>query len=348
MAALILHIFDADFTRQGMIENYVSCVWQEDYYGSGDFLLVCADTPNNVQLLQQWRYVYAKGKRTAMIIRYIRRESADRQIIVQGYTAKRRIAQRIVLGTQQVSGAVEASMYALVNNNIRGLTIKTAPPVNLPGAFATQFTGTNLLDALERLGRESEIGHYVVFDYQNKQHVFTAYKGIDRTIGKPDSFGFFSEEFGNLKNLSLVDDTRMFYNVAHVAGGGEGVERVWVEVGDAAGDERFEMFVDARDIQREEGQSEAQYLQLLAARGIERLNAHNRINPFIAEIEPSGFGVIFDLGDEVTCQSIRYGVRIDTRILHYAEIRENSKTTLKLTLGEPEITSLQVVRSWLN
>ena len=349
---MILHVFNTELERIGILDNYLSVAWEEDYHGRGNFLLVCVDSPQNIALLQQGWYIYRTEKETAMIIRYVKYESAVNQITIRGYTTNDLLKQRIVYPTKNIYN-VENGMYSIVSDNRRGLPSHVnAPATGIAGTFEKQFTGDEVTEALSVLGKESQIGYYTKFDHRNKQHVFTVYQGKDRTIGKPDSFGFFSTEYGNLANTIIVDDMSIFKNVAYVGGAGEGAARKWVIIGDATGLDRFEMHVDARDIQPDEESGETvespAYIQRLTARGIQKINEQIRVKTFIAEVDPAGFGKDFYLGDIVSCKSIKYGVQINTRILHYAEVREGGKTKLSLTLGEPEITTLQEVKTWLN
>ena len=357
--ALILHIFDTDFVRQGMISNYVSLEWTEDYYGRGSFLLVCVDDAENIKLLQQGRYVAQKDLDTAMVIRQVKYDTLAHQIVVRGFTTLDIIGeQRIIYRTIKVTN-VEAGMRQIISDNMRGLPYQTIAPLQgIPDVFETQFTGDKCIEACTSLGQESHIGFKNVFDHRNGRHIFTPYKGTDyswgNVAGNPPRV--FSAEFKNLENMIIIDDMSIFKNVAYVAGAGEGEARIWVEVGTAMGLDRFELFVDARDLQPDEDDKglidietglpapSPEYEKVLIARGIKKLNEHIRVKTFIGEISQAGFGIEFGLGDVISCKSDKYGVRLDSRILQYSRVRENNITKLVLTMGEPQITLLQAVR----
>lgn len=357
---MTLHIFDTDFVRRGIISSYLSIQWSEDYYDRGDFTLICVDSAENIALLKQGYYVYRSDKQTAMIIRHIKYISADNQIIVKGYTTLDLIKERIIYKTQSVYN-VESGMISLINQNTQGNRIierfTTAPIKGFTEIFDTQFTGTNLLEALTQLGTESEIGFYMLFDHKNKQHVFTPYKGVNRIAGQREIRPIiFSADLRNLNNVTITDDISFYRNVAYVAGGGENEERRWVIVNDQefSGMDRFELYVDARDLQQttyEDGEeiiySDAEYVQILTARGIKKLNEYLKIETFVAEVNPIGFGSDYYLGDVVSCKSDKYGVRFNTRILAYSEQSEGGLYKLSLTMGNPELTTYEVVKTWL-
>jgi hypothetical protein len=364
----MLYIFDRDFNMLGGIDNFLSLQWTEEYQGQGSFELVCADgesasASEYIRLLQQGRYIFNKDKNTAMVIRYLNFNSKEREITVRGYTTLNLLEQRVVYPMQKLNNT-EQGMYELVevaNSNEREIPHLTTRRLlsGLEGftyARETQITGTNLLEALSNLGVDSGLGFFMRFDFKGKMHVFEVYEGVDRTYGNETAQPFvFSTEYRNLLNVIAVDDMSIFRNVAYVGGGGEGAARKFVEVGDAEGIERFELFVDARDLQQEylndNGDTvtltDVEYEENLTSRGVQKLNEHIRAESFNGNVDPFRFGVDYNLGDKITCESKHYGKRINARITSYTEITEKNKTMLSLTLGEPEITILQEIKTWL-
>lgn len=337
--AELLHVFTPDFERLGLLDTYISLVWEEEYQGRGALMIVCSDIPENIRLLQEGNMLWQRGKQTAMIIKYVKKESADSLITVHGYTALNYLNQRIIYPTLTIYN-VETGMRNAVSQHLRAFPrIAVAASKGFPEIFDTQFTGDEVLDALKVLGVESEIGYQMEFDYDNALHVFSPYKGRDLTIG--DDLMLFKEEFGSLQGMTIVDDNTIFKNVAYVAGAGEGAARKVIIVGTATGRNRYEMFVDAKDLQPDEEKGETAespaYIQLLTARGIEKLNQQIRVQTFIAAVDYSGFRTLFDLGDIVTCSSTKYGVTLNTRITGFKEVTERNMTTLSLTFGNPEI-----------
>lgn len=363
---MILHIFDQQFNLIGMLDNYISLIWTEDYYNRGSFTLVCVDNKENIDLLQMNYYIYQPGKNTAMVIRYLKYESEVSRIEANGYTTLDLLSRRIVFPVQTVYN-VETGMYALVERLLKGSesdrNIGNFTTARITGGLQgytytheTQFTGTDLLEALTTLGEESGLGFYMAFDWRNKRHVFTVYQGKDRTFGqKENTPAIFSAEFVNLKSMIIIDDMSIFKNVAYVAGAGEGIARKYVVVGNAEGLDRYELYVDARDLQQEYTDdngnevslTDAQYVTLLSSRGLQKLNEHLRAKSFNGEVDAFDFGKEYYLGDKISAKSTQYNSRIDARIMQYTEVTENNQTKLSVSLGIPEITLLQEVKTWL-
>lgn len=338
-----LFVFNNNFVRIGILDNYISLTWEEYYQDIGKILLVANDTEHNIRLLRQGNILYQPGKDTAMRIAYAKYDSRANQVTVHGFAAMDFLTQRIVDGTENIYNA-ERSMYNIVGNNLRGLPdIALADAENMLEIFDTQYTGGSVPDALNKIAVETGLGYKMLFDYRNKRHLFKVYRGEERMTGQREPAPvIFSDEFGNLANMTITDDMSVFKNVAYVAGAGEGEGRKIVVVGAAEGLERYELWVDARDIQPDEEAGETvdseSYIQKLITRGIERLNEHIHVKTFQAEVDANDFRTKYNLGDIVTCKSTRYGVQINTRIMHYKEITEQNITKLTLTLGNPEIT----------
>lgn len=358
---MILHIFDRNYKFIGFIDNFISLTWKEQYQNVGALTLFCNDSVKNIKYLQQGYFVWQKGKRTAMIIRYVKPVEGESQIEVRGYTSLWLLSQRTIYPTQTIYN-IETGMYNLVKHSFTSSSARKV--TDLDYAFAkgftyvldTQYTLIDLMEAENALAVESGLGFYMQFDYENKKNIFTVYEGLNRTYGngvnKP---AMFSTEFGNLQNTIIIDDMTIFKNVAIVAGAGEGVARIVIEVGTATGWDRYELPVDARDLQQEYTDDNgnevsltlAQYKIILQARGIKKLNEHVHALSFSGEVNTQDFGEKYYLGDIVSCKSDRYNMRIDSRVTEYEEVTENNITKLKLTFGEPAITLLKEVKSWL-
>lgn len=92
--------------------------------------------------------------------------------------------------------------------------------------------------------------------------VFEQYVPVDHTIGNTDDNDpvVFDTDLNNVENLMYELDATKVKNVAIVAGEDKGEDRKVLEVGDAeqSGLQRIELYVDARDLQKQEA-NELQY-----------------------------------------------------------------------------------------
>lgn len=344
-----LWIFDQDFNKMGLVSTYRSLVWEEAYQNRGVFTLVVNDTQENINLLLIDRIIYMTDKKTAMVIKYRKFISENQTIEIRGFTTLDFIDQRGLLGTTLINNA-EQGMRQTLSNNLRGFpSITQSETKGYTETIGAQYSNTLLLPMFSEISVQAELGIRMLFDHENKRHVFDVYKGIDRTFEQSTNPPvMFSEQWGNLAGTIIVDDRSLFKNVAYVFGAGEGEDREMVEVGTAQGKDRYELFVDARDLQHTAGQTITQYRDILYARGITTLNGYIQRASFQAEVDSLDFGVKYDLGDRITCKSQRYGIQLNTRILQFKQQIENNISKTYLTLGQPEITALGELKLWLS
>ena len=351
-----LWVYDQDFVLKGGISSYKYLSWQEEYQNRGVFTLITGDTTKNVAMLQEEFFVYMKGKKTAMVIKYREFDSKTSSITVSGYTTLELIDKRFLLGTFNFTNA-ETGMRTIWTNNLRSLPdIRLGDLKGFTETVDSQYTNKLFLEIFPEVCATSGLGIRMLFDYVNKRHVLDIYKGVNRSINQTTNTpATFSDEWGSLGDVTIIDDKSVFKNVAYVFGQGEGTARMYVIVGTATGRNRFELPIDARDLQwqddpsAENYQTQAQYLNTLRARGIAKLNEHNQLVSFKSEITAlKDFGVKYDLGDIVTCSSQRYQMQLTTRITGFEHRIEKNVSKIYLILGEPTITAIGEMRLWLS
>jgi hypothetical protein len=138
-----------------------------------------------------------------------------------------------------------------------------------------------LSDEVIEISELSGLGWNITLDYVNKNWVFDVTKGRDltasQTVNPPI---IFSPQFDSLRSMEYATSDLNYRSTAYVAGSGEGVARRVITVGgESTGMNRYEVFVDARDIQDTEDVDgvetpipEAIVLASLQARGSQKLS----------------------------------------------------------------------------
>ena len=176
---------------------------------------------------------------------------------------------------------------------------------------------------------------------------FDVYKGLDRTAGQSvNPPAIFSREFENILEQEYTDSLHNYRNIALVAGEGEGTERELTSIGQGVGLDRYELFVDARDLQKEDRAIE-EYIGLLEDRGNTKLAEYKEIKTFDSKINLRSnliYKEDFDLGDIVTCTSKKWGVTIDTRITEIEEVYEEDGFNVNVTFGNEIPTLIDVIK----
>ena len=331
-----LHVFDDTFTYIGRVEDWLNMTWTEEYQGEGKFSLVTYDTDKYAQLLRHGYYFYRKDRPAAMMAVKVERDTEKNTITVGGYTALHYLNRRVIRSQRSYTN-VEAAVYDLITSEQRSLPyITCAESKGLTGEYECEIEGEEMLSAVLSVVQESDYGIRANFDYKNKRNVIEVYDGADKTYNSTDGGTVFSQEFGNLRNLKVIEDDDLYKNVAYVTGAANDDPRTiyYQYVAPYAGGESTwrEMLVDGENQGADESNDEWKKRQKRI--GQKALQEHNNALSFEVDMPPDAFGKKYDLGDKVTCKSKRYGLQFDTRITEYKYTYKNGVENVQITLGE--------------
>lgn len=328
---MILYILDPQYKRIGLCENYKSIIWTPRYFEPGDFELYAPASPELLELLSRDNLIQREDDTEhAMLVESVQlttnAEDGD-FVIARGRCLKSILARRIVWSQTNLAGTVAGGISRLLAENvispsdtrrrIDGFSIGAMSGGT--GALSVQFTGDNLLEAVVSICRTYGLG----FDVKTGTNgpVFELYRGKDRSLNQSVlPRVIFSPEYDNLIDSSYTEDATEYRNVARVGGEGEGTARRFAEAGDedAAGMERREAFIDARDVSSNDGEVPAEeYTALLEERGTSALKEFETTVSFEGSIQTGGGyrpGIDYNLGDIVEVIN-DYGIEERARIV---------------------------------
>ena len=350
-----------------IVEGAESKVWKKSFSGAGEFEIYTADTPENIELLQTNRYVVRQDDDMVGIIEKVNAQTDDDgrdMLLVSGRCAKALFARRIINKQQTFSGTVWNRMYWMLRNHAvnpsdpnRAIPNTAIADVDnaIKGLSAqTQHTGTNLMTAVCDLVSSNNLGWTV--PVVDGKFTATLISGVDRTVDQMEREPvIFADEYDNLISSEYLRDLTGYANVAVIAGEGEGSARIWAGVdatgkasGTYAGLNRYEMYVDARDLQKKVTDSTgkettltaAQYTAQLQARGLEKLSEAAKTETFEGDVD---FGAYtyrtdYDVGDLGTVRD-KHGITANTRITAVEEIEDGDGYTVTPTFSDFVITS---------
>lgn len=337
----------------GIIENPTSAIWVPRYQKPGDFELYLPASVEMLALLADDFIITRDDKPEAMIVEHIElitNAEEGNYILVSGRSAGSIIGRRIVQEQTVLTGRVDAAVHRLIRENAispadpaRALPLTMrAPDVSTVTARA-QYTGTNLLEAVEEICKAHGLGFRCVADATEEGIAlrFELLRGLDRSEGQEENSPvIFSAEYENLLSSSYVMDTMNYKNVAIVAGEGEGKARKRATYGSASGMARREIFVDARDLSTNDGEiSDDDYTAQLMARGAEKVAEHALSEAFDGVMDTGNtytLGVDYTLGDIVTVEN-EYGIRKNVRISAIKEIWDAEGYTVEPIFENVEV-----------
>ncbi|MEO7904647.1 MAG: hypothetical protein ABIR91_02535, partial [Candidatus Saccharimonadales bacterium] len=351
----MIRIFDQDFNFITEIDSYQSLIWQSRFHKVGEFQISVNQHLENVGELTEGRIV-TSGKK-AGIIAHVEETTAESGkgedlLLVRGYDLKGLLMKRITMppvgqSYDSLTANAETIMKGYVNRNaittaldrvIPNLTVK---PNEFRGEtlfYQTRFKP--LVDDLEKLSLASGLGWDVTFD---NGYIFDVVEGKDlTTLQNVNPPVIFSADFDNVKEQRLVESTLDYKNVGIVAGQGEGAEREVVTVGSAAGLERNEVFIDARDVENNAN---------LPSRGQQKLTEYAKVEAFETSILTYGpfvYGKDWDLGDIVTVQNSKKTRTAHVRVVEVVETTEPEGFRLDAVFGQPMLTIIDKVKRELD
>ena len=323
---------ETTLARLGNIDVWVSVYWDEPYNTEGSFSLEVRPTPENLALLREGRWVVRTDAAVKIPMRICHRsnENEDANLVVTGYPATWIYTKRV--STSAVKNeAAEAAMLALAKAAAPWPKLEVAEPKGFDTKFKNQTSGAALFDYFKTVGAACDLGFRVILSGKNstKNLVFEVF----RPTADPNNR--FSTKWGSLREASWAFGDGSYANVALVLGAGEGSSRamVWVGDTDAAGAERREMIIDARDVQPEDSETNtsASYLKRLADRGASKLLEQLRTGSIEMTLDADGL----EPGDVCFCSLPDLGYKATVRVADIIIQSQTDGTTRTARLGTP-------------
>lgn len=337
---MVVYVHNPQLERIGVIDTQSSIIWTNRYYSPGDFELYLSATTDNLELLKMGNIVVRDGyEDNAMVIEKIIIDTDAENgnyITVSGRCLKSLLYRRIIWQQTSLTGYLESCISRILEENavapedsdraIPGL--KNGNTLESGASISTQATGDNLGETIEAMCQNAGIGWDIQLDLDRKGYTFILYRGVDRSYDQHEvPYVVFSNEFENLLKTTYTFDKTKFGNVAEVAGEGEGTDRKVVTLGDAKGLDRYEVYVDARDVSSNNGETPiADYNEQLIQRGQEKLAEADYTENFEGEVSYGytyEFGKDYFLGDIVEVVN-EYGMAASTRILEIIQSEDES------------------------
>lgn len=354
-----LFIYNQALICIGVIDTFETLIWRRRFFTADDFELYIPLNLENLSLLKEGNIVVHRretGSLNGVIhtITLTTDSSGKDSITVKGMSLLGYLKYRINWGIINFKGSPVDLMREMVTKNaISPQDEKRIIPnlilgsqLNCADIIIYQNSYGNILEELEAIGKTTGLGCTVVFDGSERKLTFEVVQGIDRSIVQSEyPRVIFSREYDNVLSQEYLQSTKDFKNTFLIAGEGEGDNRLLVSYGDDIGLDRFELFVDARDLQQEvDGKSltSEEYKQTLLQRGHEKLSEYVKLNTFESQIDTNSNYVYqkdYDLGDIVSVIDRNWGITLNARITEVEEVYEDGKFEVTPTFGH-QIPSL--------
>ena len=323
-----LNLYDKDLNRIAIIgDRFISCMWSEGYNTTQSFTLELQGTAEYKRKVKPDLYVGRDDRKTLMVIKTV--QAKDGKIVASGKQATRCLDDVPFVGTIEAGVALGQSIKDAYDASGKFGGVEFAEP-SLDTVSAHQISNKSFLELCEKSCQDTDVGFRVVRSADGIRVEFY------QPVADPNLV--FSQTFGNLTIDSILLSTENLKNHAIVLGGGEGSERWQVEVDQSDGAQKRSLIVDARDLQREEEETDEAYSARLTARGVEKLLEKQGTWECAFTPLARDFGIRYDLGDILTVLMPDYGVRLQARVARFTQKAQNNKTTTSIEVGTITIT----------
>jgi hypothetical protein len=258
MAIGDIYVLDKNLDIVYVIDTYKSCIWSNRYVELGDCEVYLPATSDLLSVLVKDYYLMRLNDDMVCRINKIQldtdAENGD-YLIVTGKDTKALCDQRIICDTMTCNGTLEAFIRQMVTSSMinasataRNMLKPNGSPLLALGTAAgftevssEQVTYKNLGEKIREYCTKYGWGYKMI---PNKSTLnLILYKGVDRSNNV-----IFSDDYENLDATTYIQDDTNMGNVALVGGEGEGSARSKDVSGYAESSDRYEIFVDAKDI----------------------------------------------------------------------------------------------------
>ena len=313
-----VNIYDTELNRVLFLDNtFISLLWKPHYNKMGNFSLEVAETDINKSSIKTDYYISISDDDNLMVIKTI--ETKNNKIVATGFSATRVLHDIAFIGTIEAGANVPSaikSAYAAT----KGFPLVNIPDSDLDVVYSQQISNKSIGELCEIMCSATDLGFKAVKNGKNIDIVFYQPKENPNLV--------FAEKYGNIKNSSLLISTNAYKNYAIVLGQGEGEQRLKVFVDIRANNEeqKREIIIDAKDLQKAEDETQEQYIKRLEARGIEKLlgqQIKKDVN-FLPYITQNGV-----IGEIITVLLENFDIKLKTRIISM-QIKEQNNSMQKI------------------
>ena len=332
-----IYVLDTDFTAIYLLDKYESLLWTDRYYSCGSFEIYTPVTKEILDNVKPNYYLWFKQSEKMMIVEDFTIETNfedGNHIKIVGRSLESILDRRIVWKETTITGTLQNGIKKIINENIISPTTATGGNDRKITNFVfkdstdtrvtalkvdNQYTGDNILDIVEDLCQSNKLGYRVTLDEFNR-FVFELYMGTDRSYNQSTvPQVVFKPSFGNMLNSNYVENNSVYKNVALVAGEGEGTSRDTRVVGSGTGINRREMYVDARDVRREDSETVKDYNKALDQRGTKNLKdakIHKEFDGKLDVTQSYVYGKDFFIGDTLQIAN-EYGIESPSMVTEF-------------------------------
>ncbi len=305
-------------------DSFSSLLWDVEYYQCGSFEVYIAATPQNVEIFQLGRIVGRDDDSEHFgIIESVKIETDAEDgdyLTVSGRFLTCLLERRIIYPSFSANDIYENIVRSVLSRNAISVGIRNIPGLSMgtvsgdcwQGKTRLQVSYDNLMEWLYTICET--IGGSANIRIDNNALKCDLFEGTDRSILQSENPHIvFSDSYNNLLSFSYAADSSVQKNFAYIFGCGEGNARkrtIYCNGTEPTYLDRYEVYVDKRDLSQDEEVSNEEYLELLKESGAENMIApqtasESTIAAFSTQYQ---YNKDYFVGDYVTVEHKRFGL----------------------------------------
>ena len=383
-----IEILDRNFKRLDILRHYTFSQYNMKFRGIGTFTVNAPLELNTIFLNREEQYYLLFNGNVHPVVgkvEDVKKESEDEEnkLTITGRLSLFILTKRIVSDTINTSGTTLEHMEKLITENILKVKNNRYIPITIDDSAVNknklskvdrQVTGGYIWDEFEELLEQDKIGVELypeivpTYSFNDIFSNVTGWtlkfsSGTDRTKGNVDGNVpvIFSQQLSNINRVDYERNVENHCNIAYVAGEGEGSNRRWFEIPinqeesqETKGWERSELWIDARDIQSEDGDgnqlTDAQYDALIKQRAEEKAVENDIQESYEATVITKNkryvYGKDYFLGDFVTVVDTQLGLEFDVQIVGITFSTQDTEeiTDIELQYGNKRISPQSILQ----
>jgi hypothetical protein len=345
---MTLQLMNFAFAKLGEIAQFESLSITRSYCGTGSFSLTLDPRAKGAEALAPGVLALVDGLKTFLIedVQALSRDTltvkgcmlkgiAKRRVCVPPIGSGTRLYQNF--GWDRFTGSAEAAYLHFAENNLMHPEDTARAIPNLVAAANRERGGSlawqarfDRLDTLfQAIGERTGLGWDMWPDFINRQFLFAAWEGADRTAG--DTLCLISELNGNAADVVYRQIRSGSATTAYAGGAGEDEDRfILCEGGNVQGVGRRELWTEAGSI------DDASLLALYAQTKLGDAGVKTTISATLIDSGACSYERDYDVGDIVLIAG-RFGSAA-VRIAEITETCENGMRTLTANFGDAPVT----------
>lgn len=341
-----MEIYPADLSTRYEITHAISIQMSRFYNDVGKIQIVVAADVYHINAIKENNIVYDTVRGTTYIIVDVKCDTIQNRITANGYTTDYLLNKRVVAAKKQIT-VIETGVYGIITDNLRGLSMNTAAVKGLAETWQpddpdtvdneSEVYGGQILDVITPILEYGNLGRKTNWNPSTLQLEFEIYKGTDKTTGIHAIV--FAEEQGTCTDLVINEDISTFKNFAYCTYKLSDETTNLITVGSASGDNRFELWCNTA-ITQDDGETAQKTKERAISYGQLELGKWLNRKSFAVVVDASELGVLYNVGDIVSCSSVRFGVSFSARITGVTYKMDASGEQTSIQLGDPILTAL--------